>query len=174
VNPSRKASQIRPEFVPKGKAIMISDDRTIPSNLPRHYRILGICWIIYGILRLVSAVWLALFSNTAALMFGALLNRVPNPFAMMDVFHIVYGFIILLSGVIGILGVMAGLGLLSGSRSGKPLAIFAAFLSLSSIPLGTTLGIYTLIVLLTWAPLHTAAPVPGVSIPNLKSQPMAT
>ena len=127
---------------------MISDDRTIPSNLARHYRILGICWIIYGILRLVSAVWLALFSNTATLMFGALLNRVPNPFAMMDVFHIVYGFIILLSGVIGILGVMAGLGLLSGSRSGKPLATFAAFLSLSSIPLGTTLGIYTLVVLL--------------------------
>jgi hypothetical protein len=152
---------------------MISEDRTITANLAHRLRVLGICWLLYGILRLVSAVWLALFSNTATLMFGALLNRVPNPFAMMDAFHIFYGFLIFLSGVIGILGVTAGLALLSGVRSGKPLAIFAAFLSLSSIPLGTTLGIYTLIVLLNWAPLQTAAAVPGVSISNLKSQPQA-
>jgi len=153
---------------------MNSDDRTIPANLARHFRILGICWILYGILRLISAVWLTLFSSTATLMFGALLNRVPNPFAMMDAFHIFYGFVIFLSGVIGILGVMAGLALLSGTRSARLLAILAAFLSLSSVPLGTTLGIYTLIVLLHWAPLHTPATARGVSVSDLKSQPMAT
>jgi hypothetical protein len=152
---------------------MNSDDRTTTANLARHLRILGICWILYGILRLISAVWLAMFSNTATLMFGALLNRVANPFTMMDEFHIVYGFLIILSAVVGVLGVMSGLALLSGARAGRPLALFAAFLSLSSIPLGTTLGIYTLIVLLNWTPLHATAPAPGVAIRDLKSQSLA-
>jgi hypothetical protein len=155
------------------KLIMLSEDRTSTATLARHFRILGICWVLYGILKLVSAVWLALVSNTATLMFGALLNRVPNPFAMMDVFHVFYGFLILLSGIIGILGVMSGLALLSGSRSGRPLAVCAAFLALSSIPLGTTLGIYTLIVLLNWAPVQAPAAVPGASVSNFKSQPQA-
>jgi len=150
---------------------MIPDDRS-PGNQARHFRILGICWALYGILRLVSAVWLTLFSNTATMMFGALLNRVPNPFGMMNMFHLFYGFLIFLSGVIGILGIMAGLALLASGRSGRSLAIFAAFLSLSSIPLGTTLGIYTLIVLLDCSPLHTAAVVPGISISNINRQPM--
>ena len=53
---------------------MTGDDH-VAQSLTRHLRILGICWVLYGILRLVTAVWLALFSNTATLMFGALLGR---------------------------------------------------------------------------------------------------
>ena len=41
-----------------------------------------------------------------------------------------------------------GPALLAGRRSGRTLALITGFLSLSDIPLGTTLGIYTLIVLL--------------------------
>jgi len=140
---------------------MISDT-PVAHNLTRHFRILGICWVLYGILRLVGAVWLALFSNTATLMFGALLNRVPDPFRMMDTFHFVYGLLVAISAVCGILGLMAGLALLTGSRPGRALAILAAFLSLSSIPLGTTLGIYSLIILLMWEPKRTSATAPGV------------
>ena len=33
----------------------------------RHRRTLGYCWIIYGIIRLVIAIWLVLFSATANL-----------------------------------------------------------------------------------------------------------
>jgi len=51
-----------------------------------------------------------------------------------------------LSAVCGILGIMAGLALVGGNRSGRIIAIIASVLSLSDIPLGTTLGIYTLIV----------------------------
>ncbi len=149
---------------------MIPDDR-VSANLARHLRILGICWLLYGILRLISAVWLAIFSNTATLMFGALLNRVPDPFRMMSMFHFTYGLIIVISGAIGVLGIVAGLALLSGVRAGKPLAILVAFLSLSSIPLGTTLGIYSLIVLLRWNPPQNSTVVPGVSVSNMKRQP---
>jgi hypothetical protein len=50
---------------------------------------------------------------------------------------------------------LAGLALLANRRPARKLALLAAFLSVSEIPIGTTLGIYTLIVLL---PLHGDSP----------------
>jgi hypothetical protein len=132
---------------------------------------LGVCWALYGILRLVTAVWLAFFSNTATLMFGALLNRVPDPFTLMSFFHFLYGLLVAVSAACGILGVLAGLALLTGVQSGRMLAIIAAFLSLSSIPLGTTLSIYTLIVLLAWNSRRKSVAVPATPISNLRRQP---
>jgi len=126
-------------------------------QLGHHLRILGICWLLYGFLCLIAALWLVFFTNTATVMFGALLNRVPDPFTMMSDFHFIYGVLIVLFIVCGVLGVLAGLGLLASQRFGYGLALIAAFLSLSSIPLGTTLGIYTLIILLPMTPWHTSA-----------------
>lgn len=110
---------------------------------------LGMCWILYGILRLLMAIWLILFSGTATVMFGALLVRVPNPFALMSNFHIVYGALVVLSILCGVLGLLAGVTLLTNQSTGRILALVAAFFSVSEIPFGTTLGIYTLIVLLS-------------------------
>jgi hypothetical protein len=94
------------------------------------------------------ATLLVVYSGTATVMFGALLSRVPDPFTLMGVFHFMCILMIALSIVCGILGLMAGLALLGGKASGRTLALIAGFLSLSNIPLGTTLGIYTLVVLL--------------------------
>jgi hypothetical protein len=94
------------------------------------------------------AVCLFIYSATATVMFGALLNRVSDPFSLMADFHVVYIAMIALSVVCGILGIIAGLALLAGNPSGRLLALIAGFLSLSNIPLGTTLGIFTLVVLL--------------------------
>lgn len=91
---------------------------------------------------------LFLFSGTATVMFGALLSRVANPFALMDDFHIVYVGFLILTVVCGILGILAGLALLANQRSARLLALLAAFLSVSELPFGATLGIYTLILLL--------------------------
>jgi hypothetical protein len=126
---------------------MSSNDPGIQS-LSGHLRTLGGCWLVYGVIRLVLATLLVLYSATATVMFGALLNRVPDPFTLMGVFHFLYIAMITLSVVCGILGLMAGLALLGGQRSGRKLALLAGFLSLSNIPLGLTLGIYTLVVLL--------------------------
>jgi hypothetical protein len=117
--------------------------------LPSH-KTLGLCWIVYGILRLVMAVILAVYSGTATVMFGALLVRVADPFSLMTLFHLVYLCIIILSGIAGVLGILAGLALVggSGSGAGRTLAIVAAIVSVSEIPFGTTLGIYTLVALL--------------------------
>ena len=131
-------------------------DESAAGNLSSHRQILGVCWLVYGILRLIMGVCLVLFSGTATVMFGALLSRVADPFALMSDFHIVYAGIVILTVLCGLLGLLAGLALLANQRSARMLALLAAFLSVSEIPFGTTLGIYTLIVLL---------PLRGVSTP---------
>lgn len=134
-------------FTPNRGAVMSSGDSTA-QNPSGHLRTLGGCWVAYGVFRLIMAICLFIYSGTAALMFGALLNRVPDPFTLMADFHIVYTAMIALSVVCGILGIVAGLALFAGNRSGRMLALLAGFLSLSNIPLGTTLGTATLVMLL--------------------------
>jgi len=126
----------------------MSLDQSEAVNLSNPRRILGVCWLVYGILRLIAGIWLVLFSGTATVMFGALLTRAPNPFALMGDFHIVYAGIVVLSFLCGLFGLLAGLALLADQRPARTLALLAAFLSVSEIPFGTTLGIYTLIVML--------------------------
>jgi hypothetical protein len=125
------------------------------GNLSGHRRILGVCWFVYGIFRLIMGICLVLSSGTATVMFGALLNRVPDPFALMGDFHIVYAGIVVLTVLCGLFGLLAGLALIANQRPARRLALLAAFVSVSEIPFGTTLGIYTLIVLL---PLRDVSP----------------
>ena len=127
---------------------MSSQDPVAPPSLSGHLRTLGICWIVYGVIRLIMTVCLVIFASRATVMFGTLLNRVPDPLTLMSVFHFMYAVWIALSAVCGILGLMAGLALVAERRSGRTVALVAGFLSLSNIPLGTTLGIYTLVMLL--------------------------
>jgi hypothetical protein len=117
-------------------------------KLSSHRQVLGICWIVYGILRVLAGIWLILFSGTSTVMFGALLTRVPNPFALMSDFHLVYAGLVVLSFACGLFGILAGLALLANQGTARMLAVVAAFLSVSEIPFGTTLGVYTLVLLL--------------------------
>jgi hypothetical protein len=126
----------------------MSSDFDVERNTAGRSPALGACWIAYGIIRLIAAFVMFFYSATATVMFGALLNRVANPFALMDIFHVVYGGAIVLAIACGIFGIMAGLALMSGQHSARPLGLIAAVLSLSNIPLGTTLGICTLVILL--------------------------
>lgn len=126
---------------------MTSNHPIAPS--PSHYfQALGSFWVVYGLIRLIMVAGMLIYGRTATLMFGALLSRVPDPFALMSIFHFLYTVMIALSVVCGLLGFVAGLALLGGHQSGRKFALIAAVLSLSDIPLGTTLGIYTLLMLL--------------------------
>ena len=124
----------------------------MPTNLdnPRstvtNGNTLGVLWVVYGIIRLAAAVLMLIYMGTATVMFGALLTRVPNPFALMNVFHLFYAAAIIVTVLAGIFGVVAGLALLAGKASARLLALVASFLSLSDLPFGTTLGIYTLVI----------------------------
>jgi hypothetical protein len=144
----------------------MTSDNLVTRNASRHLRNLGMCWVVYGVICLASALWLIAVTNTATVMFGALLNRVPDPFAMMNDFHFVYALMIIFSIACGLLGVIAGLALLAGQRFGRTLALIASFLSLSSLPLGTMLGIYSLIILLPLNAKRTSADVLGAYSPQ--------
>jgi hypothetical protein len=106
---------------------------------------LGLTWILYGVFRIAVTLWLMAFTTTATVMFGALLTRVPDPFSLMNLFHIFYLGVIVWSAVSGVLSIVAGLALLAGQRSARVLAIFASLLSLSELPVGIALGVYTLV-----------------------------
>ena len=131
---------------------LVYSSRSLASTQPR---ILGLCWIVYGVLRLAMTFWLLTFTTTATLMFGALLTRVPDPFSLMSLFHFLYLGVIIRSAVSGVVGILAGVTLLSGQRSARPLAIAAALLSLSELPFGIALGVYTLVVMV---PPYSVAP----------------
>ncbi len=109
---------------------------------------LGWCWIIFGIIRLIVAVWMLSFAGTATVMFGALLNRVPNPYSLMSAFHVIYSGWMVLSAASGILGILAGITLLTGSGVSRMLALVAAFLSVAFVPVGTALSVYTMVIFL--------------------------
>lgn len=126
---------------------MTVDDSSTRS-LSGPHRTLGTLWIVYAIFRAIIGIALILWSATATLMFGALLSRVADPFSLMSEFHIVYIGLIVLSFICALLGLLAGLALLAGQGSARNLAILAAFFSVSEIPFGITLGIYTLVVFL--------------------------
>jgi hypothetical protein len=111
-------------------------------------RTLGVFWLVYGIFRLLVGICLALCSGTARVMFGALLTRVPDPYTLMSAFQIIYVGIVALAVLGALFGILAGLALMANQRAARMLALVAAFLSVSAIPFGTTLGIYTLIDLL--------------------------
>jgi hypothetical protein len=113
-----------------------------PSNRSS-YSGLGACWIVYGLLRLVIAVWLVTFARVATVMFGALLVEVADYKLAMEGFHAFYVFSIILSVACGVFGVLGGVALLRQRTS--RLVIVAAFLSLSELPIGITLGVYTLL-----------------------------
>ena len=110
-------------------------------------RTLGTFWILYGVLRWATALGAFLYGGTLTLMFGALLNRVPNPFALMDWFHGFLIFVIVLDVATAVVSIIAGLNLMSGRQSGRRLGLLAAFLGIINGPLGIALGTYTLVVL---------------------------
>jgi hypothetical protein len=109
-------------------------------------RTLGVFWLIYGIFRIIATIWMLSFTPVATVMFGALLNRVPNPYPLMSAFHLIYAGWIVLSAASGILGVLAGIGLLAGAGASRILAVAAALLAVPFIPVGTMLGTYTLVI----------------------------
>ena len=122
----------------------MSPDTSRPANALRNERTLGLFWLIYGILRIIAAIWMLGFTPTATVMFGALLNRVPNPYPLMSAFHLIYAGWLVLSAASGIFGVLAGISLLAGAGASRLLSVVAGLLAVPFIPVGTMLGTYTL------------------------------
>ena len=114
-----------------------------------NWGMLGALWVVYGVIRFVVVAVMVVYSGTATVMFGALLNRVPDPMTLMNLFHIFYIVGIVVAGLSGLFAILAGLSMLVGKSAARGLGLVASLLSVSDVPLGTTLGTYTMIRMLT-------------------------
>jgi hypothetical protein len=117
--------------------------RAVHKNVP-----LAAGWLIFGVFRLIVAIWMLSLAGTATVMFGTLLNRVPNPYSLMGVFHIVYSCWMILSAASGVFALLTGITLMSGAGVSRLVALTAAFLSVPFLPVGTMLGTYTMVLFL--------------------------
>jgi hypothetical protein len=110
---------------------------------------LGGLWLVYGIIRFVVVAVMVVYSGTATVMFGTLLSRVPDPLALMNLFHVLYIAAVVVVALSGLFAILAGLALLAGKSAAKGLALVASLFAVSDLPLGTPLGTYTMIRVLT-------------------------
>ena len=112
---------------------------------------LGILWVIYGVVCIVKAAWVVVYTGTLTLMWGALLNRVADPFFWMNMFHIwLIGAVVVLI-LAAIFSFLAALSLMQSRGSGRALLLVASILAIITGPLGVALGTYTMIVTTTRA-----------------------
>jgi hypothetical protein len=128
--------------------------------LAGHVRVMAILWAIYSGFRILMAAWTVVFSR---MLLPAVMDTVSKTMAdqnsgdpdtvpiIQAVMHMLSGFYILsavISILAGALGFWVAWALMKRERSGRTLALVVACVSLISIPLGTALGIYTLVIFL--------------------------
>jgi hypothetical protein len=110
---------------------------------------MGILWAIYGgfeLLMAILAVTMARFY--VSLVQGFLPPNANMPAAFFSFLRVVWLCSGILAFVTGALSMFAGWTLLRREPYGRTMALVAAFVSLIRIPIGTALGVYTLVELL--------------------------
>jgi len=107
------------------------------GRVERHVRTLGILWLVYAGFRLLGAVAVGTFASFSWGPFDHL------PFFVPGLLRVVGGFLL----VAGVLGALAGWGLMERRPWARMLAIVLGVLALFRFPIGTALGVYTLWVL---------------------------
>jgi hypothetical protein len=110
------------------------------------YGTLGVLWAVYAILRFAGAAFIVVYEGMLTVMWGAIITRVANPFALMSLFHFFLVFAIVLNIVAGIVSLFAAIALLGRPGSARKLALVASFFGLTNGPLGIALGAYTLVI----------------------------
>jgi len=122
-----------------GKAMHAIPVRPAIGRVESHARLLGMFWLVYSAFRLLS---------------GWFLTRIFTGFRLFWMPHTPFFFPALLHGlgsillVTGVLGLVAGWGLIERQPWARTLTIIMGVFALFHIGIGTVLGIYTLWVLL--------------------------
>jgi zinc-ribbon domain len=116
-------------------------------RVAEHYRILSILHIVYSSLIGIGGIVAIVVGKV---IFGWFFQFIPHngppPPPFVGAIVQIVGWFILARGVIG---VIAGVGLLQRSPWARTWTLVVGFLSLLSVPIGTALGIYTIWVLLS-------------------------
>lgn len=132
--------QGNPNFCPTcGKAFSAAPLMPVRSRLSGHVRLLGIFWVALSAFRLVPGVFLMTFFQHGLRWWASGL-----PFFVPGLLRGV-GLVFIATGIVGI---VAGWGLLDRQPWARMLALIMGCLNLIDMPFGTLLGIYTLWVLL--------------------------
>jgi hypothetical protein len=118
---------------------MVPASRRGPGRIESHVRTLGIFWIAYSLFRMAGGWFLSRFFTH----WGSFFHP-DMPFFIPGLLH---GIGVFLTAT-GILGLIAGWGLMERQPWARTLAIVAGFFALFHFGVGTVLGIYTLWVLL--------------------------
>lgn len=113
------------------------------NRLERHLHVLGILWIVIGVLFLIPSVFMMSVGGLAhAFIPGeAMVARMLGPFVLF-----LFGGTLL---ILGVGGILVGRGLMQHSSWARVAALILGVLALFHPPFGTALGIYTLWVLLS-------------------------
>lgn len=115
-----------------------------PSRVERHLSLVAILWIAASLLNLLGAGVLYVLGHTIMLRVGQMAGAPVGP----DFFLGLFTVLALFTGLKGLVGLMAGWGLLQREPWARILTLVLAFIALLNVPLGTALGVYTLWVLL--------------------------
>jgi hypothetical protein len=123
---------------------------TPAQSLGTHLRVMGALWAAYAALRIVGAVGVLTFRHYVVPLF---LEFFPHDtgafrFPMVHFLSGIYVASALFSAATAVIAAWAAWALLQRERSGRTIALVAAFVSLISVPLGTAIGVYTLVILL--------------------------
>ena len=109
---------------------------------------MGILWAVYNGFRILMGAWTLALSRYMLPFMKNFMSRDTTPFPSPQMFHVIFLYVFIYAAAEGFLGVIAAVGLLKHAPWARIVALIAAFVSLISIPFGTAVGIYTLIVLL--------------------------
>jgi hypothetical protein len=139
---------------PRGQALnlpcacdseQLAGGNSMQNSGPRH-RVLCTLWALYGLLCVLTAAWAVVYSTTLTLMWGAIINRVADPFFWMNMFHIWLAAFVVILLLAAIFSFVLAVALMRGRAVGNPVAVVASVFAMVTNPLGIALGGYTLVV----------------------------
>ncbi len=127
--------------------VAVSDGR-----VGRHLNVLGTLWIIYGVIRLLEALWLLLVGR---ILVPPFISEVVSHFRVipggLSIERIVSSSMAcagIWAALFGVVEIVLAWGLLERQHWARILALVIGFLALLRFPFGTLMGIYTIWVLL--------------------------
>lgn len=110
------------------------------NEMEKHVRILGILYIIFGVLGMLTGVTLYIILTASGVLSGDM-----EAIMILEIIGIALGGFLL---IVSLPGVIGGIGLLKHQYWAKILILIIGILNLLNFPLGTILGIYTIWVLM--------------------------
>lgn len=121
--------------------------------MDRHVHLIGILWIVYGIMGLLFAfiVFLVLFGVSFIPDMGTIAPGILRLSAWIASLFFL---------ALALPQILAGIGLMKRKEWGRILALIVSFFHLVSFPLGTALGIYSFVILLKPETITLFNPVP--------------